>query len=149
MYPVALHTFSLGDGSVCIRTHSGSDAVKHESDQNGAVNRVDIRLKPRRYIFPASWFVGEHTIEGAPVCNKMSRVAKVVVARLTVDAATNVVNLFSQTLEVLQTPFLDSGRNEGFRNFRARDLIMPSIKTVRVRWLLEIASHGYPAWHSV
>ena len=52
----------------------------------------------------------EHTIEGAPIYDIASRVAEGMVVELTVRAAASVVELFVQTLVVLQmTPFPDSG----------------------------------------
>ncbi|GFV81256.1 hypothetical protein TNCV_4772831 [Trichonephila clavipes] len=54
-------------------------------------------------------FVVNQLIEDAPVCNAASRVTAVMVSELRVHAAANVVELFVQTLVVLQTtPMLDS-----------------------------------------
>ncbi|GFV30048.1 hypothetical protein TNCV_1194951 [Trichonephila clavipes] len=55
-------------------------------------------------------FVVNHTIEHRPVGDTASRVAAAMVSKLRVHAATNVVELFVQTLVVLQTmPILNSG----------------------------------------
>ncbi|GFW91961.1 hypothetical protein TNCV_2152411 [Trichonephila clavipes] len=54
-------------------------------------------------------FVVDHTIEDAPVYDAASRVAAAMASELRVHAAANVVELFVQTLVVLQTtPILDS-----------------------------------------
>ncbi|GFT46991.1 DDE_Tnp_IS1595 domain-containing protein [Trichonephila clavipes] len=55
-------------------------------------------------------FVVDHTIEDAPDCDAASREAAAMVSELRVHAAASVVELFVQTLVVLQTtPILDSG----------------------------------------
>lgn len=58
----------------------------------------------------ASRFVVDRTFAGACVCDVASRVAEGMVTELTDHDAADVVELFEQTLVVLQrTPFLDSG----------------------------------------
>ncbi|GFV44169.1 hypothetical protein TNCV_1825361 [Trichonephila clavipes] len=55
-------------------------------------------------------FVVDHTIEMTPVGDAASRVAAAMVSKLSINAAANVIELFVQTLFVLQTsPILDSG----------------------------------------
>ncbi|GFT22409.1 hypothetical protein TNCV_3273811 [Trichonephila clavipes] len=55
-------------------------------------------------------FVVDHTIEDTLICDAASRVAAALISELRVHAAANVIELFVQTLVVLQTtPTLDSG----------------------------------------
>ncbi|GFU06201.1 centrosomal protein [Trichonephila clavipes] len=50
------------------------------------------------------------TIQDAPICDAVSRAVVVMVSELRVHAAANVIELFVQTLVVVQTtPNLDSG----------------------------------------
>ena len=51
-------------------------------------------LKAWHHAIPVSKFIIEHTIEGAPVCDVVSRVVKVIVAELKVHAEANIVKLF-------------------------------------------------------
>ena len=57
-----------------------------------------------------SRFVVEYTIVRDPVCDVALTVAEAVIAEVTVHAATDVVEIFVQTLFVLKNiPFLNSG----------------------------------------
>ncbi|GFV61503.1 hypothetical protein TNCV_3892931 [Trichonephila clavipes] len=62
-------------------------------------------------------FVVDSTTEDAPVCVAASRVAAAMVSELRVHAAENVVELFVETLAVLQTtPILDSRLVKGLHD---------------------------------
>ncbi|GFT25823.1 hypothetical protein TNCV_1517881 [Trichonephila clavipes] len=53
-------------------------------------------------------FIADHTIKDAPVCDAVSRVATMA-SEMRVNAAANVIELFMQTLVILQTTsILDS-----------------------------------------
>ncbi|GFT17841.1 hypothetical protein TNCV_2589031 [Trichonephila clavipes] len=55
-------------------------------------------------------FVVDHTIEDSPVCDAVSRLAAAMDSDLRIHAAVNVIELFVQTLVVLQiAPIIDSG----------------------------------------
>ena len=76
-------------------------------DHYDDINRIEISLKLRLL---ASRFVAEHAIEGSPIYNVVSRVEETMVAKVTVYAAANAIELFVQTLIVLQpTHFLTEG----------------------------------------
>ncbi|GFV29027.1 hypothetical protein TNCV_1378781 [Trichonephila clavipes] len=86
------------------------DASKHGCDHLGAVNRTWIHLKKPRLARRVPRFVVDHTIKDTPVWDAASRVAATIVSKLGVHTSANVVELFAQTLVVLQTtPIFDSG----------------------------------------
>ncbi|GFU38284.1 hypothetical protein TNCV_2432821 [Trichonephila clavipes] len=78
------------------------DTSKHGCDHLGAINRTWIHLKKSRLTIRLTRFIADHTIEDAPVCDAASRVATAMVSVLRVHAAAYVVELFVQTLVVLQ-----------------------------------------------
>nr|XP_042905767.1 neuroligin-1-like [Parasteatoda tepidariorum] len=79
------------------------DVAKHGCGHRGAVYRAWIRLKRRRLAIPASGFIVDLTIGGAP----SDAVSMVVV--MTIHAAAKVVELFVQTLVLQMALFVDSG----------------------------------------
>ncbi|GFU69046.1 hypothetical protein TNCV_4457731 [Trichonephila clavipes] len=94
-----------------IRERSGERAGQGNS-QTFSVSRK-IRTIPAtcgRALSAAETFVIDNTIEFVPVCDLASMVAAAIVPQLIVHAVANVVELFVQTLVVLQkTLVLDSG----------------------------------------
>ncbi|GFX01621.1 hypothetical protein TNCV_3971211 [Trichonephila clavipes] len=85
------------------------NATKHGCDHLDAVNRAWIHLRKLRLAIRVPRFIVDHTIEDAPVCDAASRVAAVMVSELRAHAGANVIELYVQTLVVLQmTPILDS-----------------------------------------
>ena len=71
------------------------DTTKHGCNHHDAVNRNEIRLKTRCLAFLTSRFVAEHSTEDTPVFDAESKVAKAMVAQLTVQAAVSVFELFA------------------------------------------------------
>ena len=85
-----------------------NDTSKHECNHHDAVNIIDLRLRTRRHAIPASRFVLEYTIEGAPVCDVASKGTKAVVSELTVHAVANVMELPVNTFVLQKTSFPES-----------------------------------------
>ncbi|GFV65088.1 hypothetical protein TNCV_2303951 [Trichonephila clavipes] len=74
------------------------------------VNRTCVHLKKWRLSFRYPKFIVDYNIENVPVCGAMTRVAAAMVSEMRVLAAANVVELFVQTIVVLQnTSILVSG----------------------------------------
>ncbi|GFX05485.1 hypothetical protein TNCV_1008071 [Trichonephila clavipes] len=83
------------------------------------INRSDWRMLtsqslsnhgPDVFYWRGIWFVVDHIIEDAPVCDAASREAESMGSELRVHAAAKIVELFVYTLVVLNTtPILDSG----------------------------------------
>ncbi|GFV95273.1 hypothetical protein TNCV_4586481 [Trichonephila clavipes] len=89
-----------------VRLH---DAAKHGCDHLDAVSRTVNNVNKMASRHSCTSFDVDHTIEDAPVCDAASRVAAAMVSELRVYVAENVIELFLQTLVVLQTtPILDS-----------------------------------------
>ncbi|GFU06680.1 hypothetical protein TNCV_4352701 [Trichonephila clavipes] len=94
-------------------------STKGNSQSNKATQiPTDMRLQLEKAGYPSHppndilWFVVDHTIEDAPVCDATSRVAAAMISELRFHAAANVVNLSVQTLFVLQTtPILNSAHS--------------------------------------
>ncbi|GFW20688.1 hypothetical protein TNCV_1049111 [Trichonephila clavipes] len=85
------------------------DTAKHGCDHLDAVSRTWIYLKKCRLAIRAPRLVADQTIEDTPVCDAVPREPAAMVSELRVHATANVVELFVQTLVVLQTtPILDS-----------------------------------------
>ncbi|GFX36305.1 hypothetical protein TNCV_4932181 [Trichonephila clavipes] len=55
------------------------NAAKHGYDHFDAVNRTWIHLKEERLVICAPKFIIDHTIEDAPVCDAVSKVAAAMV----------------------------------------------------------------------
>ncbi|GFX65952.1 hypothetical protein TNCV_13731 [Trichonephila clavipes] len=82
----------------------------HHDAVNDAASRTWIHQKKLRLAIRAPRFVVVHTIEDVSVCDAASRITAVMISELRVHASGNVVELFMQTLVVLQTTkILDSG----------------------------------------
>ncbi|GFS93041.1 hypothetical protein TNCV_532451 [Trichonephila clavipes] len=86
------------------------DATEHRCDHHDADKKNPDSSEIMTSHHSCIRFVDDPTIEDSPVCGAASRVVAVMVSELRVHAAANVVELFVQTLVVLQTtPILDSG----------------------------------------
>ena len=70
------------------------DVTKHGYDHHDAATRIEILLKPWLHAIPLSRLVTERTMEGTPTCNVAPMVAEAMVAKRTVHAASNIVELF-------------------------------------------------------
>ncbi|GFV52973.1 HTH_48 domain-containing protein [Trichonephila clavipes] len=86
-------------------------------------------------------FVVDHTIQDASVCDAASSVAAAMVSELRVNAAANVVELFTQTLVLKTTPVHDSGLvtwlHDTLRPFDEMDSQIPEEIHIRHCMLLE------------
>ncbi|GFY35925.1 HTH_Tnp_Tc3_2 domain-containing protein [Trichonephila clavipes] len=115
VYPIAPHTITQVMGKYVnekctLPMWIHQDAAKHGYGHLDAVNRTWIHLKILRFSIQMSRFVVDCTIEETSVCDTASRVAVTMVFELRVHSAVNVIELFVQTLVVLQTTsILDSG----------------------------------------
>ncbi|GFU62150.1 hypothetical protein TNCV_2473851 [Trichonephila clavipes] len=95
------------------------EAAKHECDHLDAVNRTRIHLKKMTsYSIRAPRFVVDHTTEDVPVCDAAFRVAADMVSKLNVYGAANIIELFVQTLVVLQTSSNGSCRHLSCKRHR-------------------------------
>ena len=128
------HTITSSDGPIwrCqwkLATCVPHDPASHGCDHHDTVNRIEIRLKIRRHNIPVFRFAIEHTANvGAPVCVVISRVFKAIASELIVHAAANGVELFGQTLVLLQTtPFLTRGSWRGCTIHKASNVGKKSV----------------------
>ncbi|GFY24180.1 hypothetical protein TNCV_1012331 [Trichonephila clavipes] len=103
------------------------DATGHGCDHLDAVNSAWIQLEVSCLSIRTPGFIVDLTAENAHICDAASRVAATIVSKLRVPVTANVVELFVQTLVVLQM-------NPNYR-LNARDGATLSIKAMRVTFL--------------
>ena len=86
------------------------DAAKHECDHHDAVNSSEKRLKHDVTPFLRSSSSLITPLKAFFVCDVASKVTEAMIAKLTVHAVANVIELFVKTVVVLQMPhFLTQG----------------------------------------
>ena len=77
------------------------DEAKQECDHHDSINKSEFRQKTLRHTSLSSNFVVQLTTKGAPVFDVVSKVTESMITQLTIHVATNIIELFVQTLVVL------------------------------------------------